>query len=118
MSDAFRFLGLISHIDISIPAPAAPCKVIIRDGQGQELSSAAASASHHGQQQSAHALAADGAGRSLQRLEQLGSAADKLYVVKGANASGLASLQQEIIPGMLGAWVKHVTADAAAQVRA
>lgn len=105
--------------------------MVIRDGQGQELSSqgsAAAAAASSGltrQQQPGNALAAmplaaDAPGRcSLQQLEQLGEVPDKLYVLKEANASGLASLQQEITPGMLDAWVRHVNAGAtAAQVSA
>jgi hypothetical protein len=125
--DAGRFLGLISHIDFVIPAPEAPCKVLIRDGKGQEMTSAAAASTSQQQQQqqqpaasamAAMHLAADAGRCNLMLLEQQGKVPDKLYVLKDANASGLASLQQEITPGMLDAWVKHVAAHSTPQVKA
>jgi hypothetical protein len=107
---------LISHIEITIPAADAPCRVVLTDGQGQELVSAASpgavTSSHatcNQQQQQGGMLAAaltatDGAARSWQ---QLGVVPDQLYVVKEANASGLASLHLGITSAMKAAWVKH-----------
>jgi uridine phosphorylase len=107
---------LNSHIDITIPAADAPCRVILTDGQGQELVSAASpgavtssNATYNQQQQQGSTLAAalratDGAARSWQ---QMGVVPDQLYVVKEANASGLASLHLGITSAMKAAWVKH-----------
>ena len=124
-----RYLGLISHLDITLPAPGARCCITLRDGQGQELTSTnspnAANAAPYSdpyslsdddqQQQGASdvaavmAASAGGGGlRSWQRLEVRGVVPDKLLVLKEPNATGLACLRQEIGPGILHAWLKHL----------
>lgn len=115
-----RFLGLISHLDITLPAPSATCRITIRDGQGQEVSTPGSSSSasdgyglQQQQQAGQHAAAmaagdVGGGSHSWQWLEALGVPCDRVYVLKEANASGLASLQQEITPEMKSAWVKNI----------
>jgi hypothetical protein len=91
--------------------------VVLTDGQGQQLVSAASpgafvssNATYSQQQQqqgstlAAALTATDGAARSWQ---QLGVVPDQLYVAKEANASGLASVHLGITSAMKAAWVKH-----------
>lgn len=111
-----RYIRLIAHVDVVIPAAVDAPQVVLMDSQGREQHTGQPrrhypSAGLQQQQQQAQASATMSERVKPSSRSVLPNGI--VYVMKESNESGVGSIQDEFTPEVLDAWLQH---DASQQI--